>query len=510
MSGQNLRAMCLVRLVVISGFLIAPASPRAARLPTYPHTLADLRARIDAQLNAPRFNGALWGVQVISLTTGKTIYSNHPDRLMSPASNSKLYTGALALDTLGGDYRISTPVYATIPPDDFGRIQGDLIISGRGDPSWKAANFWDNFTPFISVLTNAGVRSVNGDLVVDDTFFKGPPTGSSWCLDDLQESFGAEISALSLEDNLVHIHVTPGKKTGDVCQLEVTPADTQITLINRTKTTPADGGDHLQTYRSPGSSAYYVFGELPLGEADEDLEVPVPEPAVWFGAALKEALAQNGIMISGSVRAVAWPDVPSWSQTNSVKIGEVSSPPLRDLVRGFMKPSQNLETDLIFEHVGESVRSVNTPSGASSESLAVTALENFLSGKGVPPDVHFDEGCGLSRNNLTTAAATAALLEVMATNRWAVDFSNALPIAGVDGSLRRRMRNTPAYQNVRAKTGTLKWANSLSGYVTTAAGEKLAFSLMLNRFDPPKGENPTEELDAIAEMLAGWDGRSDE
>jgi len=99
---------------------------------------------------------------------------------------------------------------------------------------------------------------------------------------------------------------------------------------------------------------------------------------------------------------------------------------------------------------------------------------------------------------------------VMATNRWAVDFSNALPIAGVDGSLRRRMRNTPAYQNVRAKTGTLKWANSLSGYVTTAAGEKLAFSLLLNRFDPPKGVNPTEELDAIAEMLAGWDGRSDE
>jgi D-alanyl-D-alanine carboxypeptidase/D-alanyl-D-alanine-endopeptidase (penicillin-binding protein 4) len=472
--------------------------------------LAELRARLDNCLNAPRFTGALWGVQIVSLKTGKTIYSYHPDRLMSPASNSKLYTAALALDTLGGDYRISTPVSATILPDDFGRINGDLIISGRGDPSWKAAKFWDNFAPIVSVLTNADVRSISGDLVVDDTFFQGPPIGSSWCVDDLSEGFGAEMSALSLEDNLTHIRVIPGKTPGETCKLDVVWPDTQITLINRIGTTPPGGRAHLEAYRPPGSKKYYVIGELPAGGGDEDLEVPVPEPALWFGTTLKDVLAQHGIEISGTVRTVAWPDLPSWNQTNLATLGEVSSPPLRDLILGFMKPSQNLEADLIFEHVGECLRKLKEPSGDFSEMLAVAGLERFLSAKGIPAEVHFNEGSGLSRNNLASAAATTALLAAMSTNRWAADFINALPIAGVDGTLRYRMRNTTAYQNVRAKTGTLRWANSLSGYVTTAAGEKLAFSLMLNRFDPPAGINPTGELDSIAVMLADYDGHSDE
>jgi D-alanyl-D-alanine carboxypeptidase/D-alanyl-D-alanine-endopeptidase (penicillin-binding protein 4) len=461
-------------------------------------------------VNAPRFSGATWSVKIVSLTTGKTVYENHGDRLVSPASNSKLYTGALALDTLGGDYRIATPVYATIDPDDFGRINGDLIISGRGDPSWKAANFWDNFAPFITVLTNAKVKQVTGDLVVDDTFFKGPSTGGSWSVDDLEGSDGAEISALSLEDNAVEIHVGPGANIADPCTLALSLPDTQISLVNRTKTIAHGSRSRLDVYIPPGSKTCYVLGEIPVGNRTEVLDIPVPEPAVWFGTALKEALAQNGIAVDGHVRCVAWPDVASWSGTNLTKLGEVKSPPLRDLVRSFMKASQNLETDLIFDHIGELSRPADSSPWLTSENLAVRALDKFLAAKGIPVDVHFDEGSGLSRNNLTSANATAALLAFMSSNQWARDYYDALPIAGVDGTLRYRMRNPPAFQNIRAKTGTLRWANSLSGYVTTAAGEKLAFSLMLNRYQPSPGANHTEELDTLAAMLAGFSGRSDE
>jgi D-alanyl-D-alanine carboxypeptidase/D-alanyl-D-alanine-endopeptidase (penicillin-binding protein 4) len=193
-----------------------------------------------------------------------------------------------------------------------------------------------------------------------------------------------------------------------------------------------------------------------------------------------------------------------------VKIGEVKSPPLRELVRAFFKPSQNLETDLVFDHAGEKSRDTNSPAWETSEELAVAALEKFLARNDVPADVNFDEGSGLSRNNLTSANATVALLSVMAMNRWAKDYYDALPIAGVDGTLRRRMKNTPAFQNVRAKTGTLRWVNALSGYVTTAAGEKLVFSLMLNRYDSPPNRRRTDELDYIAVLLAGFRGRSDE
>ncbi len=335
-------AAALVRLLLAASLIAHPVSCPAARPPKSPHTLAELCARLDKCLHAPRFTGALWGVQIVALKSGKTLYACHPDRLMSPASNSKLYTAALALDTLGGDYRIQTPVCATRLPDDFGRIQGDLILSGRGDPSWHAANFQDNFAPLIAVLAHAGVRSISGDLVIDDTFFTGPPTGSSWSVDDLSESYGAEISAFSLADNVTPIRVMPGPKAGTACKLEVAWPDTDITLINRVQTIPPGGRGHLAAYRPPGSRNYYILGGMPAGGDVVDLEVPVPEPALWFGTALKAALEQNGITISGTVKTIAWPEVPPGNQNNLVKLGEVSSPPLRDLIRGFMKPSQNL------------------------------------------------------------------------------------------------------------------------------------------------------------------------
>jgi D-alanyl-D-alanine carboxypeptidase/D-alanyl-D-alanine-endopeptidase (penicillin-binding protein 4) len=477
----------------------------------FPHTLADLRSQLDTRLNDPRFSGATWSVKVVSLATGKTVYEHHADRLMSPASNSKLYTGALALNTLGGDYQITTPIYATLRPDDFGRVNGDVIIAGRADPSWKAAtNFWDNFTPFIAAFTNADVRRVTGDLVLDTTFLHGPPSGGGWTVDDLEDSDGAEISALTLEDNTAQIRATPGANVGDPCSLSLVQPDTGIVLVNRTRTVAAGGDGALETRKLPGTKTVYVFGQLPVGAKTELLDEPVPEPALWFGAALKEALAKNGIAVDGTVRCVAWPETPTWNETNLVKLGEVKSPPLRDLVRGFMKPSQNLETDLIFQHVGELSRPPGAPGWRTSEQLALRVLDKLIAAKKIPADVHFDEGSGLSRNNLTSAQATVALLQAMATNRWAADYYNALPIAGVDGTLRRRMKGTPAANNVRGKTGTLRWANSLSGYVTSAAGEKLAFSLMLNRYASSASVSHTAELDNIAETLAGFTGRSDE
>lgn len=497
--------LCLAAFVVL--FL---RSEVEAQPTNFAHSLGELRTQLDPHLNSVRFSGALWGVKVASLDTGKTLYENHADRLMSPASNSKLYAAALALDTFGGDYQIVTPLLTTGKIGHSGILHGELIVSGRGDPSWKSTNFWEVFTPFVAVLTNAGVRGITGDLIIDNTFFQGPSTGGSWCVEDLDDSEGAAISALTLADNLAQVRVAPGTNVSDPCSLMLSPPETGIALVNRTRTIPAGGKKHLDFHRPLGSKTDYIFGDMPVDDMGETLEVPVPQPAAWFGAALKTALAQNGIPINGRVRCLAWPEASPWHETNLVKLGEVKSPPLRDLLRSFLKPSQNLEADLVFDHTGEWLRTTNSPSWLTSENLAVSALEKFLAAGGVPADVHFDEGSGLSRNNLTSANATVALLTLMATNRWAKDFYNGLPVAGVDGTLRARMRGTPAFKNVHAKTGTLRWVNSLSGYVTTAAGERLAFSLMLNRYDSAPGRMRTAELDDIAVLLAGFNGRSDE
>lgn len=475
-------------------------------------TPAELRGEIAAHLAQPRFDGALWGVKIISLDSGQTVFEDHASRLMSPASNSKLYTAALVLDRLGADYCILTPILATARPDADGVVRGDLVIAGRGDPSWNArhagTNFWNLFSPFIAALTNAGVRHVTGDLIGDTTFFHSPPNGSSWTVDDLEDSDGAEISALTLADNFTQIRVAPGERAGGPCALAIVDPFTGLQLDNQTVTETNGTARHIEARRFFGKNVVHVFGALPAGGEPEMVDMPVLRPAEWFTAALKEALRQNGIIVDGSARSVAW---PSPMPAANVKLGEVVSPSLRELVHDFMKPSQNLEADLIFAHTGEMTRAADAPPWRTSEDCALAALKQFLATNGLPAgDVHFDEGSGLSRNNLTTANATVALMQFMTKHRAAQDFIAALPVAGVDGTLRRRMKDTPAFQNVRAKTGTLRWANALSGFVTTAAGEHLAFSLMLNRYAAPPDRSRTAELDDIAVMLARFAGRTDD
>jgi len=476
------------------------------------HSIEELRDQIEQHLGAPRFSPALWGVKVVAQDTGAVLFEQHADRLMSPASNSKLYAGALALDALGGEHRIVTPMLATARPDRKGRLKGDVIISGRGDPSWKlrpgGTNFWEIFEPFVGVLTNAGVRRITGDLVADATWFQSPPHGAGWTAGDLEETEGAEISALTLAENLTQLRVQPGASVGAPARLGLAQPKTGLTLDNRVVTMTNGGQAYIEVRRIFGESTLRVFGGLPPG-TNMVVDVPVPRPAQWFAAALKEALGRRGIRVDGSARSVRWPE-PSAVTTNLVLLGEISSPPMRDLVRAFMKPSQNLETDLVFAHVGEKLRTVNTPAWRTSEQLAVAALEAFIRTNGLPVDeLKFEEGSGLSRNNLITANLTAGLLQVMARHRCADDFLAALPVAGVDGTLRRRMKGTAAEGNVRAKTGTLRWVNALSGHVTSAAGERLVFSLLLNRNVPAPGRSGREELDAIAVMLARFAGRSD-
>ncbi|SDS31498.1 D-alanyl-D-alanine carboxypeptidase/D-alanyl-D-alanine-endopeptidase [Opitutus sp. GAS368] len=468
-----------------------------------------LQAQLEAYVTQPKFAGAFWGVKVVSLDTGRTLFAHAADARMSPASNSKLYACALALDQLGGDYRIVTPLLATAPVDAAGNIKGDLIISGRGDPGWnprmEKKDFWTAFEPFIAALKQAGVKRVTGDLVADATWLREPPQGAGWAVGDLQDDYGAEISAISLDENYVDLHVTPAKEIGQPGVAEFKQPLSGLVLDNRTVTTAAGGQRHLQVQRLPGENRVLLQGELPLGGKAEETGVTMERPADWFATCLREALKRAGIPVEGKAVGVRWPEPP---RPGAVKLGEVASAPLREIVATIMKPSQNLKTDLVFDHLGELRRKPDTPAWRQSDELAVAALDGFLATAGVAKGhTIFEEGSGLSRNNLTTADATVRLLQFMAAHKEHDAFVAALPVAGVDGSLRRRMKGTAAEGNVRAKTGTLRYASSLSGYVTTAAGEKLAFSLMVNRYPVPDDAKAGDPLDELAVLLAQYGGK---
>ncbi|MFM9079894.1 MAG: D-alanyl-D-alanine carboxypeptidase, partial [Opitutaceae bacterium] len=188
--------------VVILGVSV-PAPRAAEKNPAPPaaapalRTLDELQVRISVHVGQARFAPALWGVKVVSLANGRVWFEHDARRLLSPASNTKLYTGALALDVLGGDPVIRTPVLASARPEAGGVVNGDVVVWGRGDPSWKSRgsgrDFWSAFAPVVAVLERAGVKRVTGDLVADATWFQSLPNGAGWTADDLNDYYGAEI-----------------------------------------------------------------------------------------------------------------------------------------------------------------------------------------------------------------------------------------------------------------------------------------------------------------------------
>ena len=193
-----------------------------------------------------------------------------------------------------------------------------------------------------------------------------------------------------------------------------------------------------------------------------------------------------------------------------IEIATLQSPPFSVIAAQTLKPSQNLYTELILRTLGKVTPPPATTSilGKTSEELGLEAVKTFLKTVGIRPEaLSLDDGSGLSRNDMITADASVQLLTFMSKHRYATVFRDALPIAGVDGTLRNRMKGTPAENNVRAKTGSLSSAASLGGYMTTAAGEKLAFSIMVNNY-PPDFDARSTCIDPIAILLASFNGKS--
>ncbi len=480
-------------------------------------TVAELQQRLTEHVRQPKFAAASWGVKVISLDTGKVLFEENPQKLFSPASNSKLYTVALALDRLGGDYRIKTSLYAAAKPDRAGVLKGDLIVYGRGDPTLNARlhsnNLHQALAPLVQAVKQAGIKRILGDLVGDESYFRGPPYGSGWAWDDMQYYYGAPISALTINDNRVEISVRPGPTVGAPCKLTLLPATGWLILSNRTETIAKGGRRSISFYRPLDQNVVYVLGKMPLEDAAYADDVTVPNPAGLFAAWFKEALKQQGVEVWGQSRSASWLDREArpLDYAKLVELGFVESLPMRDLAREVQKPSQNLYTDLLLAHVGVLKRPPSASPSETSEDSGLRELGRFLEEAGVRRgDVQFEEGSGLSRNNLTTPDATVALLQFMSRHREAAAYTNALPVAGVDGTLRNRLKNTAAAGNMKAKTGTLRWANSLSGYLTSAAGEPLAFCVMLNRYHNSDPDRSTRaEIDDVALMLAEFKGRTE-
>ena len=499
-----------------------------------PRSLEELRSRIEQIVRQPALDPGFFAVKIVSLDSGQVIFEQDANKFVRPASNMKLYTVATAFDRLTPDFHFITSVYAKEKPED-GKVKGDLIIYGRGDPSIAArfndGDYFKGINELADRIVTAGVKRVKGDLVGDESYFNGAPLGCGWEWEDPTWSYGAPVSALSINDNALDLNVKPADRVGaPVLVTTGPPAATFVTIVNRATTSGRGSRSNLQIYRGLGANTIELSGTLPLGEAGFVGGVAIQDPALAFVTMLRDALVKRGVKVDGRIRTISratesiMPRTAAGFGTGSmaqfpVEITTRQSPPFSIIAAHTLKPSQNQYTELILRTLGRNPQvldsagetkplSSDSRGARDDEDSGLETVRNFLRQAGIGDnDVALNDGSGLSRNDLISANTTVQLLIFMTKHKYFEQFREALPIAGIDGTLRTRMRGTPAEGNVRAKTGSLSSVASLSGYVTTAGGEHLVFSMMLNNY-PDASAVRRDSIDAIAVLLASFSGKT--
>jgi serine-type D-Ala-D-Ala carboxypeptidase/endopeptidase (penicillin-binding protein 4) len=445
-----------------------------------------------------------WGVLVIDAQTGETLYQRNADKFFVPASNMKLLTTAFALATLGSDYRFRTTAETrgVISPD--GTLSGDVVLVGRGDPNLSNRRFpfqskeeFDGvpervLSEMADAIVARGVKAISGDIVGDDSYFPAERYPSGWEIDDMVWEYGAAISAMVVNDNTVKLTLTPGLNAGDAVQIEVSPATPDFFVENHVVTSIADAKADLRLSRDPGSRVVVVTGTLPARHAPRILTLAVEEPARHAAALLKNLLEKRGVAVGGVARAVHESvNLPDPPQT----LAEHTSVPMGESVKLVNKISQNLHTEMYLRAAARQTCAWKTP-----EEL-VNVPKSFYAQAGIAEgDVVQADGSGLSRHDLVTPRALAAVLQYAQKEPWFDAYYASLPIAGVDGTLEDRMKSTAAAGRIHAKSGSLEHVRTRSGYAETASGKRLIFSFMGNN-QAGKNHEATDILDALCVAL---------
>ena len=459
-----------------------------------------LRKAIDSVVNAPEFANGHWGVLVVNTRGGDTLYSHNAGKLFMPASNQKILTSAVALAQLGPEFRYRTSFVAH-GAIEGGVLNGDLGVVGRGDPSVSDHMRGDAMLPLLEVadsLSARGIRRIRGKVIAEGDLFPDDVLGFGWSWSDLESDYSAATDELLFNEGFTNIIVSAGAAAGDSVRIETKPtkqwprlrvsAVTVAPVVVPTDTTlPRPPRPAITIRKDTLSGDVLVGGSIVAGRVDT-LVVTHRDPDAAYIAALREALTAKGITIGDEAVPPATADT----------VFALVSPSLREILPPFMKPSQNQIGEMLFKTIGLERGTTGTAFAARQ------VVEKQLEAWGATPaGFVVRDGSGLSRYDYVSPETIVHVLDAMRRDTAFLAYYDAMPIAGVDGTIRSRMRGTPAAANVRAKTGSVAQARSLSGYVQALNGDTLIFSILANNWNVPAGR-VTAAADSIAARLASY------
>ncbi len=472
---------------------------------------ASLEGTVLELIRETGWTGSEWGILAVSLERGDTLIALNPDAPLAPASNQKLFTSAAALHHLGRDYRFPTFLLTDGEIVD-GVLHGNLILYGTGDPAISDRLLDSPRVAWLGLaeaIREAGIHSVSGKLLADDTFFTGPSRSPSWSERYLDNWYAAPVSALTFQENVVTLKMRGGTP-GAPAEVRVEPEGAGLVVLNRTVSVP--GSTRRLFLDRDGAGDIRVEGQIGTEAGELSRVLTAPEPSLVSVSVLGTVLEEGGIRIEGGVSQVrspgdselgwdvtAAPGFAAGGERRLRTLGVHYSPPLHELIRVLNQVSHNLYAEILLFTLGR------VTSGDGSLAGGQEALARYLTDVvGIEDgDVKVEDGSGLSAQNRATPAAYIKLLGHVANSEYAEDFWTSLPEAGRGGAGGlRRMNQSPAAGNLRAKTGTIRRVSALSGIVRTADGEPVLFSILSNNV--PSSSRAKRIEDAIGIELASF------
>ncbi|MBI5214332.1 MAG: D-alanyl-D-alanine carboxypeptidase/D-alanyl-D-alanine-endopeptidase [Ignavibacteriae bacterium] len=440
-------------------------------------------ATIDSLLDDSLFAPSFLGLKIVSLRDGRTIYSKNCHKLFHPASTMKLLTTSASLEVFDSVYEFST-VVSYDGKINNGNLNGNIFIKGNGDPLFSVKDI----DSIVERIKRIGITSISGNIIGDVTSMDEVYWGKGWMWDDEPEYYQAFITPLTINGNFVTVKCSAGKNDGDILSVKVEPSTTFLQIINNGSTSSDSTLPFVQATRLQKSNIITVNGRMATTDSTTEFQISVWQPELWLLDLLRDRLSANRIAVQGICKLD--------TITSSQQISKITHP-IDSVLHFINKPSDNLASELLLKTIGK--QKYGEP-GTTKKGLNVI-LEHLHSLGVDTSSLILADGSGLSFYNQISPDALVKILEHQYRSKTFKRFYECLPTAGVDGTLKNRLKGTKAEGNLRAKTGTISSVSSLSGYVTTDDNTLLAFSFMSNHY--PKQLRDLRKLqDTIIELLA--------